>query len=249
MSNLVPEKRVDKNGNVVTRHVRLNSRTTDKKPPLPSPKLSTARKERVASFMFKAIIYTNQTHGEMNRIAAAARSLTDEDMDFAESIVNAAATESGRQSRCIMIRQILQSGSGYARKFRTADIIIRGSKMPPALILAFLNTVSTEDRLGEGVYSLEESDRETQHKVCELARAVARMTKLTDGFDEKTQRLRPMLVSDGERFEFYQPELFDTMVKHPERSMEILEWYMVRKDIASIDELLNVAPAIGEGAL
>lgn len=249
MNNLVPEKRVDKNGNVVTRHVRLNSRPTDKKPPLPSPKLSNARKERVAAFMSDAIMYTNQTHGDKNRIAAAANSLTDEDMDFAESVINAAASENGRQSRRIMIRQILSSGSGYSRKFRTANIIIRESKMPPALVLAFLNTVSKEDRLGDDVYSLAESNPETQHKVCELARAVFKMTKLTDGFDEKTQRLRPMITSDGEKFEFHVPTLFDAMVQHPERSMEILELHRKRGDINALDELLNSAPALGEGAL
>jgi hypothetical protein len=249
MSNLVPEKRVDKNGNVVTRHVRLNSRPTEKKLPLPSPKLSDARKERVAAFMSDAIIYTNQTHGDRNRIAAAAHSLTDEDMDFAYSIINAAHSENGKQSRRIMIRQVLQSGSGYARKLRTADLIIRESKMSPSLVLAFLNTISTEERLGDGVYSLTESNPETQNKVCDLARTVFRMTKLTDGFDEKTQRLRSMLENDGEKFEFQVPALFDAMVEHPERSMEILDWYRKRHDITAIDELLNSVPALGEGAL
>jgi hypothetical protein len=249
MSNLVPEKRVDKNGNIVTRHVRLNSRPTETKPHLPSPKLSDTRKERVAAFLSEAIHFTQQTLGERNRIEKAARTLTDEDMDFAVSVVNSAVSENGKQSRRIMIRQVLQSGSGYARKLRTADIIVRESKMPPTLALAFLNTISAEDRLGDGVYSLAESDPETQHKVCELARAVTRMTKLTDGFDEKTQRLRPMIVSDGQHFEFHLPALFGTMVQYPERSMEILDWYRVRNDISAIDELLNSLPALGEGAL
>lgn len=249
MNNLVPEKRVDKHGNVVTRHVRLNSRPTETKPPIPSPKLSDARKERVAAFMSESIHFTQQTMGERNRIEKAARTLTDEDMDFAESVVNSAASENGKQSRRIMIRQVLQSGSGYARKLRAADLIVRESKMPATLALAFLNTISAEDRLGNGVYSLAESDPETQHKVCELARAVTRMTKLTDGFDEKTQRLRPMIVSDGEKFEFHLPALFGTMVQHPERSMEILDWYRTRGDINAIDELLNSVPALGDGAL
>jgi hypothetical protein len=58
-----------------------------------------------------------------------------------------------------------------------------------------------------------------------------------------------MLENDGEKFEFQVPALFDAMVKHPERSMEILDWYRTRGDIEAIDELLNSVSALGEGAL
>lgn len=249
MNNLVPEKRVDKNGNVVTRHVRLNSRPTETKPPIPSPKLSDARKERVAAFMSESIHFTQQTLGERNRIEKAVRTLTDEDMEFAESVINGAASENGKQSRRIMIRQVLQSGSGCARKLRTADLIIREAKMSPVLVVSFLNTISPDDKLGDGVYSLAEADPEMQGKVLELARTVTRMTKLTEGFDAEKSRLRPMAISNGENIEFHIPALFEAIAKHPERSMEILEWHRTRGNINAIDELLNSVPALGEGAL
>jgi len=250
MSNLIPEQRVDKNGKVVTRHVRLNSKPSGTKAAIPSPSISDARKEHVESLL-NVVVHTTQTLAQKIQINKAANSLTDEDIDFAKAFVNQATSYNGRKTRGIAVRQILQSGRGCSRKLRTTDLITREAGMPAILVASFLNTLSEDSNYGDSVYSLNEASEETQGKVCALARTVSRMTKLSELYEREggTTDWRPMAENNGQSIIFSQPELFEIMLRHPERSMEILDWHRKRSDINAIGELLNSVPALGDGAL
>lgn len=252
MNNLTPEKRVDKNGRVVTKHVRLNGQSPAKKPSIPSPQLSGVHLKRVDEFRKKAIHFTSHTLGEKNRIEKSIMALSEDDMDFAESVVNGAATDNGKRQRQIMVRQVLQSGTRVSSKLRSAEFLIRESKINPVLALSFMNTLR-KGGLGTSVYSVYKADPETQHKVCELSRSFFRMTKTTDRYENKGKitidLMNYLAVSNGEFLEFTQPELADTMMKHPERSMEVLDWYLKRGTLDGVDSLLESSPALGDGAL
>lgn len=253
MPNLVPEKRVDKNGRAVTRHVRPGGGTKASVAAIPSPTLSGDDSKRLDAAREMITDYWGMTDYGRERMDKAISALSDDDFELASNLVwRTAKGQQGQASRKIMFRQILQSDDRHSEKLRTADLIVRNSSLPPVLVLPLLNTLSATDSFDDSIFNLTNCDEKTQRDVCLIADAINALGKRREVVitENGSAEFVDAYQNDGQSFTFRKPELFDTMAKNPERAMEILEWYRKRKSSTDgLEELLNSVPALGDGAL
>jgi hypothetical protein len=253
MSRLVPEKRADKNGRVVTRHVRPGGSTKASVAAIPSPMLSTEVSKRLDAAREMIPDYWAMTDDVREQVNKVIATLSDNDLTLASNLVLLTAkSQQGRTSRKIMFRQILQSHGKHSEKLRTADLMVRNSSLNPVLIVPFLNTLTSTKPFDDSVFDLTNCDAKMQRDVCLIADALTVLGKRREVviLDNGSADFADSFQSDGQSLTFRKPELFEAMAKHPERAMEILDWYRKRKSsTAGLDELLNSVPALGDGAL
>lgn len=252
MSNLVPVQRVDKNGRLVTRHIRPQTASSTPVSAIPSPTLTTGRKERLKAAHGLIIDRKTLSKSSLNRLDDAINALSDDDIDLASSIVQNAKSGQGKLIRSIMFRQVMLSDGQHSEKLRTVSLMIQGSKMAPNVMMSFLNTLQRTEHFDESVFDLSNCDETIQRQVCLLADAVTKLGNRREYelLGNDTFDMVNAYENDGVSFTFRKPELFEAMAGHPERAMEILDWYHKRKSsTAGLDELLNSVPALGDGAL
>lgn len=252
MSKLVPEQRVDKNGRLVTRHVRPHGSSSSALGTMPAPKLPTGRKGRLKAARGLIIDGRDLSKSDRSRLNEALSALSDDDIDLALSIVQSAKSGQGKLVRIIMFRQVMLSDGRHSEKLHTVDLMIRGSKMAPSVMMSFLNTLQGTEYYDDSIFDLSNCDETVQRQVCMVADAVTKLGNRreyvllgTDTFD-----MVDAYENDGVSFTFRKPELFEAMAGHPERAMEILDWYHKRKSSTDgLEEMLKSVPALSDGAL
>ena len=252
MSKLVPEQRVDKNGRVVTRRVRPQESGSSALGTMPAPKLPTGRKERLKAARDLIIDRRNLNKNDRSRLDVAISTLSDDDIDLASSIIQNAKSGQGKIARSVMFRQVMLSEGRHSEKLRTVDLMIQGSKMAPSVMMSFLNTLQGTEYFDDSVFDLTNCDEDVQRQVCMVADAVTKLGNRREYvlLGNDTFDMVNAYENDGVSFTFRKPELFAAIAGHPERAMEILDWYHKRKSSTDgLDEMLRSVPALSDGAL
>lgn len=161
MSNLIPEKRVDRNGRAVTRHILAPGATSEAKKPFPPVKPLGDRTNQVLAFQRLNFLIGDGTIEDLNRL-----------FPFAESMAPVVDVCSKETIRDLYREALYEDEPDWAVTFATTCHFIAeagGTRDPQAAQIAIHHAA---DHYDYGADELLDADAPTHQKIVEMVSAL-----------------------------------------------------------------------------